>query len=129
MNILVLIGRFFYSAIFITSSLGHFTKQAIEFGTSHGVPMASFFVPFSGIIGIVGGLSILLGYKARLGAWLIVIFLIPVTLVMHKFWGVDDPVWVSMQQAMFMKNFSMLGAALLITYFGSGPLSLDKGKK
>lgn len=129
MNVIVLLGRFFYSAIFITSALAHFTKPAIEYGTSQGVPMASFLVPLSGVIAIVGGLSILLGYKARLGAWLIVIFLIPVTLMMHKFWGVDDPVWVSMQQAMFMKNLSMLGAAFLIAYFGSGPFSLDKGKK
>jgi putative oxidoreductase len=34
-----------------------------------------------------------------------------------------------MQQIMFMKNLSMLGAALLITHFGSGPCSLDERAK
>jgi putative oxidoreductase len=44
---------------------------------------------------------------------------------MHNFWAVTDPVAAHMQQIMFMKNVSMLGSALLIAYFGSGPLSLD----
>jgi putative oxidoreductase len=66
-----------------------------------------------------------LGYRARLGAWLIVLFLVPVTLAMHNFWAVKDPMMAQMQMIMFMKNVSMLGGALLITQFGAGPLSLD----
>ncbi len=124
----VLIGRIFYSAIFITSAIAHFSKQVIEYSSNQGVPLAPILVPLSGLIAIAGGLSVLLGYKARLGAWLIVIFLVPTTLIMHRFWGASDPMWLSLQQAMFMKNLSMLGAALLITYFGSGPYSLDKWK-
>jgi len=77
------------------------------------------------VVALAGGLSILLGYRAKLGAWLIALFLIPVTLMMHKFWAVTDPMMAQMQMAMFMKNLSMLGGALLITQFGSGPLSLD----
>ena len=72
-----------------------------------------------------GGLSIVLGYKAKLGAWLIILFLVPVTLMMHNFWTIKDPMMRRMQQLMFMKNLSMLGAALLIAYFGAGPLSID----
>ena len=74
---------------------------------------------------LVGGLSILLGYKAKWGAWILVAFLVPVTVMMHRFWGIIDPQMATMQGAMFMKNLSMLGAALLIAYFGAGPLSLD----
>jgi len=40
----------------------------------------------------------------------------------------SDPNMAQMQQIMFMKNLSMLGAALLIAHFGSGPLSLDNRK-
>ncbi len=87
--------------------------------------MAQFIVPASGIIAGIGALSILLGYHARIGAWLIVLFLIPVTLKMHNFWAVTDPMMKQMQTAHFFKNISMLGAALLITQFGSGPMSLD----
>jgi putative oxidoreductase len=91
--------------------------------------LASIAVPLSGMIALAGGLSILLGYRARWGAWLIVLFLVPVTIIMHNFWAVTDPNAAQMQQIMFMKNLSMLGAALMITHFGSGPLSLDDRKK
>jgi putative oxidoreductase len=78
----------------------------------------------SGIIALLGGLSIALGYRARLGAWLLVLFLVPVTLMLHRFWGLSDPQAAGLQLAMFMKNVSMLGAALIIARVGSGPLSL-----
>jgi putative oxidoreductase len=87
--------------------------------------LASIAVPLSGVVAIVGGLSILLGYRAKLGAWLIVLFLIPVTLMLHKFWLVTDPMMAQIQMILFMKNVSMLGGALLITQFGAGPFSLD----
>ena len=73
----------------------------------------------------VGGVSLLLGYRARFGALLIVLFLIPVTLVMHKFWGIPDPQMALMQKVNFMKNLSLIGAALVFMYNGSGPVSLD----
>lgn len=126
MKYVVLLGRILYSAIFILAAMGHFSQPAIQYAENYGVPMASLLVPLSGIIGLVGGLSILVGYKARYGAWLLVIFLVPITLTMHRFWGIEDPIQASLQRTMFMKNMSLLGAALLIAYFGSGPLSVDK---
>ncbi len=124
MHYVVLIGRLFYSLIFILSSLSHFSEGTIAYARSMGLPMAAILVPLSGIVALAGGLSILLGYRAKLGAWLIVIFLVPVTFIMHSFWGLIDLQAAFVQQIMFMKNLSMLGAALLITYFGSGPFSL-----
>jgi putative oxidoreductase len=112
----------------LLSAVNHFSGKTIAYAASHNVPMASVLVPLSGILAILGGLSIVLGYKARLGAWLIVLFLIPVTLMMHNFWTITDPMMRQMQMAMFLKNISMLGGALLITWFGSGPLSMDAKK-
>jgi len=109
----------------VMAGANHFNKQTIGYAATQGVPLASILVPFSGVLAIVGGLSILLGYRAKLGAWLIVLFLVPVSLMMHKFWTVQDPVMAQMQMVMFMKNVSMLGGALLISHFGAGPLSLD----
>jgi putative oxidoreductase len=125
MKYAVPLGRLFFALIFLMSTPGHFTSKTIGYAASHGVPMASILVPISGLIALAGGLSILLGYKARWGAWLIVLFLVPVTLSMHNFWTVTDPMAAQMQQIMFMKNLSILGGALLISYSGSGPLSLD----
>jgi putative oxidoreductase len=87
--------------------------------------LASLLVPFSGVLAFAGGLSILLGYRAKLGAWLIALFLVPVTLMMHNFWAVHDPMMAQIHMAMFMKNVSMLGGALLISQFGAGSFSLD----
>jgi putative oxidoreductase len=121
----ILLGRLFFVTIFLTSGVFHFTKQLIGYAASQGVPLASVAVPVSGLIAIAGALSILLGYHAKLGAWLIAIFLVPVTLTMHRFWVVSDPMMAQVQMMMFMKNISMLGGALLISQFGAGPFSLD----
>jgi putative oxidoreductase len=126
---LVLLGRLFFVLIFLMAGPNHFRSQTIAYAASQGVPLASIAVPLSGVIAIIGGLSILLGYRAKLGAWLIALFLIGVTPMLHNFWTVTDPMMRQMQMIMFMKNASMLGAALLISQFGSGPWSLDAGKK
>ncbi len=126
---IVFLARLLFVLIFIMSGPRHFLSQTIAYAASQGVPMASIAVPFSGVLAFVGGLSIVLGYRAKLGAWLIVLFLVGVTPMIHKFWVVTDPMMYQMQFVMFMKNVSMLGGALLITQFGSGPWSLDaRGK-
>jgi putative oxidoreductase len=125
MKYIVLIGRALFSLIFLISGFRHFSRQSVDYAASQHVPAASFLVPVSGILAIVGAISIMLGYKAKLGAWLIVLFLVPVTFMMHNFWAVTDPMMKQMQMAMFMKNLSMLGGALIIAWFGAGPLSLD----
>jgi putative oxidoreductase len=121
----VVLGRFFFALIFLMAGANHFNKQTIGFSASQGVPLASIAVPLSGVVAIAGGFSILLGYRAKLGAWLLVLFLVPVTLMMHKFWTVQDPMMAQIQMILFMKNVSMLGGALLISHFGAGPFSLD----
>lgn len=125
MKFVALIGRILFSIIFIFSGASHFSPDTISYAAQQGLPLVAILVPLSGIMAIVGGLCILVGYKARFGAWLIVIFLVPVTLLMHAFWKIVDPVEGMIEQIMFFKNLSILGGALLIAYFGSGPLSLE----
>jgi putative oxidoreductase len=124
-GVVVLLGRFFFALIFLMAGANHFSKQTIGYAVSAGVPLSSIAVPLSGVLSIAGGLSILLGYRAKLGGWLIVLFLVPVTLMMHKFWLVQDPMMAQIQMILFMKNVAMLGGALLISQFGAGPFSLD----
>jgi putative oxidoreductase len=124
-GIVVLLGRFLFVLIFLMAGPNHLSKQMIAYAASQGVPWASILVPLSGIIALAGALSILLGYRATVGAWLLVLFLVPVTLAMHKFWTVHDPMMAQIQMVMFMKNVALLGGALLISQFGAGPFSLD----
>jgi putative oxidoreductase len=129
MKYVVLLGRIFYTAIFITSGFNHFSPGMADYAASMGVPAASFWVPVSGALIVVGGLNILFGYRAKASAWLIVLFLAPVTLMMHNFWSLTDPQAAMQQQIHFMKNLAMLGGALLIAYFGAGPVSLDERRE
>jgi putative oxidoreductase len=82
-------------------------------------------VPLTGVISLIASQSILLGYRAKIGAWLIALFLLIVTPTMHKVWGLSDLMMARVQIILFMKNLSMFGGASLITQFGAGPLSLD----
>ena len=122
---LVPAGRALFALVFLFSAPGHFTEQTIGYAAAQGVPFAGLLVPFTGLLLVAGGLSVLLGWHARIGGLLLVLFLVPVTLAMHDFWNVADPMMRQMQQGMFLKNLSLLGASLLIAYFGAGPLSLD----
>ena len=125
MKYAVLAGRQLFSVIFMIASAEHFSPRTIEAAAAHGVPLPYLLVPLSGIIALLGGLSVLLGFQTRFGAWLLVIFLVPITVMMHNFWSVSDPMTLQIERAMFMKNITMLGGALVICYFGAGPLSLD----
>jgi len=120
MRYLILIGRILFALIFITAAPRHFTREGVQHAADLGVPLAAALVPISGIMALTGGLSVAMGYKARWGAWLLVGFLVPVTLMMHAYWKLYDPTAIHIQQAMFAKNLSMLGASLLLTQFGSG---------
>ncbi len=129
MKTILITGRIFFSLIFIMTFVTHFSQRGIDYAASKGVPAATLLVPVAGIIAILGALSIILGYKTKTGAWLIVIFLVPVTLSMHAFWNETEPMQQQMQMANFMKNISMLGGALILSYFGSGPFSIDNREK
>lgn len=125
MKLLALIGRISFALLFIISGIGHFKPETVAYAASSGVPFANLLVPASGILAIVAALSIATGYRARWGAAGIVAFLVPVTLAMHKFWAISDPMMASLQQVMFLKNVSLIGAALYFVYAGAGALSLD----
>lgn len=129
MKYTALTGRILFSLIFLAGGVGHFSAQSIGYAASQGVPMASILVPISGVLSIAGALSILLGYKAKVGAWLIILFLIPVTFMIHKFWTIQDPMMRQMDMVMFLKNIGLLGGAFFIAFFGAGPVSVDQKVK
>lgn len=119
------IGRFLYSFMFVFSGINHFSSGTVSYAANAGVPLADILVPISGVIAIVGGLSVMLGFHARFGALLLLLFLLPVTLIMHDFWSVTDPQMAQQQMTAFLKNLSMIGAAVLIMFYGAGPISID----
>ena len=119
------VSRQLFAVIFIIASAGHFNSSTIESAVQHGVPMAGLLVPLSGIIALAGGLSVLFGFHARLGGWLLVLFLVPVTVTMHNFWAMSDPVSFQVQLTLFIRNLLLLAGALWIACYGAGAFSLD----
>lgn len=123
---LVPLGRLLFALIFLWSAPGHFKPEMVAMAEAQGVPLANLAVPLSGVMAGLGGLSVALGLWTRIGAALLILFLIPVTLMMHKYWAIADPAAAQLQQIMFMKNLAILGGALLLAHHGGGPVSVDE---
>ncbi|HEY3495012.1 MAG TPA: DoxX family protein, partial [Polyangiaceae bacterium] len=83
---LPLAGRLLFTLLFFVSVPGHFDDSGVAYAASQGVPVPEILVPFSGVLLLVGGASIALGFHARIGALLLMAFLVPVTFFMHRFW-------------------------------------------
>lgn len=118
MDIVFLIGRVLLAAIFLLSAVGHFTQTQpmAQYAASKGVPAPAAGVIVSGLIGLVGALSIVLGIWPDLGALLLIAFLVPVSLFMHPFWKETDPQARQGEQINFMKNVGLIGGALILFY-------------
>lgn len=125
-----LIGRIFLSTIFIMSGVGKIFDWSGTAGymAAYGMPAIPLFLVAAIIFEIGGGLSVLLGFKAKLGALALLVFIIPVTLIFHNFLPIADPMAQKLQMIMFLKNLAIMGGLFLVYSFGSGPLSLDAKK-
>lgn len=117
MNIIFLVGRVLFGGYFFLMGLNHLTKSAslVGYAASKGVPAPKAAVFFSGLLILVGGLSVILGYMPTYGLAAIALFLVPVTFAMHQFWKVADPMMKMGERVNFMKNMALLGAALALT--------------
>ena len=121
------IGRCMVALIFLISGIGKVTgfQGTAGYMASKGLPMTEVLLVITIIIEIGGALMLILGWKARLGATALFLWMIPVTLLFHNFWAVPADQQM-IQQIMFLKNVAMTGAMLYIMAFGSGRYSLDK---
>ena len=127
-GILAVLGRIMLCTIFLMSAVGN---KIPNFGgvaqsmASEGVPAPQLMLAGAIVFLIAGGLSVVLGYKARIGAALLLVFLVLATYYFHDFWTISDPKAQQEQMIQFMKNLALMGAMLLIIANGTGPWSLD----
>jgi putative oxidoreductase len=117
----ILIGRILLVLIFLQSGIGKIMnfQGTVEYMAKFGMPYTNFFLVGAIFIELFGSVTVITGYYARLGAFLLVIFLIPTTLIFHT--NFSDP----NQQIHFMKNVSMFGGILVLLMVGAGRFSLD----
>ena len=113
----LILGRVLLSVIFILSGLGkipHFHDVA-SMMASKGIPLAAVALVITLLIEIGGGLMVLTGFKAQYAALVIALWLVPVTLVFHHFWGIPE---AQQQEQMihFLKNVAIMGGLLVLAY-------------
>ncbi|PIR88473.1 MAG: DoxX family protein [Candidatus Harrisonbacteria bacterium CG10_big_fil_rev_8_21_14_0_10_44_23] len=128
MEILFLIGRILFGGFFLWMGIGHFTKKVglIAYAQSRGVSSTSAAVLLSGVMVILGGVGIILGVFIDIALWLIIIFLVFVSFMIHKFWEINDPSQRMVEANAFMKNIALLGAALMMLIISS-PWAISLG--
>ena len=123
-----LLARIFLVSIFIlagVSKISNFSGTQ-AYMASRGMSATALLLPGAILIEMGGGLAVLLGYKTRLVALLLFLFLIPTTLIFHTaFGGSFPPEQMQIQQAMVLKNLAIMGGLLTLAVHGAGSLSLD----
>ena len=116
MDIAFLIGRIIVGVYYLFNASSHFMQLNMMAGyaESKGVPAPKLAVIGSGVLLLVGGLSILLGFLPLLGVIALVLFYLPVTFMMHAFWTVEDPQMKMAEMVNFTKNLALIGSALML---------------
>lgn len=127
-NVVTLLGRLFIAAIFLMSAVGNkipqFTAVA-GYMESRGVPFPRLMLVGAIAFLLAGSLSVILGYRTRIGASLLLVFLVLATYYFHGFWALEGAARQA-EMIQFMKNLSMAGAMLFLIGVGPGGWSLDR---
>jgi putative oxidoreductase len=120
-DVMALVGRVLLAAIFIILGFAKISGFAVmsDFAAANGVPMPDVAIMVAIVVELVGGLMIALGWKTKLAAFAVILFLIPVTYYFHT--NFADP----MQMTMFLKNLSIMGGLFFLKAYGPGKYSLD----
>ena len=118
MDVVILIGRVMFSVLFLGAALGHVIRvdAMANFAASRGVPQPQALTLLSGLLIGVGGLMVLLGIWADLGALFLFVFLMGTTLFVHRFWWETGEARMQMQ-VQFMKDLALAGASLMLFAF------------
>ena len=116
MDLIIVIGRILFGGFFLMSGINHFTKLEAMTGYAKykKLPAAKLGVLVSGLMLVIGGISIILGYYADLGALLLAIFLVLAAVIFHNFWKETDATAKQNEMLGFMKDLALAGAALIL---------------
>ena len=123
---LALVARILMASIFISAGFSKVLgfDGVTAYIASKGLPMPMIIAGLTVALEILGGLAIIVGYKARIAGLLLGLFSILAAFIFHNFWAFP-PEQVYLQNIMFMKNLSMAGGLFLLTVFGTGGYSID----
>lgn len=115
MDVIVLIARILFVAIFLASGIGHLkaTEAMAGYAEYKKVPAPKFSVIASGLLMVVGALSVLLGAWGDLGSLLLLVAILPIPFLMHRYWAEEGEARAT-EQVQFNKTVSLVGGALAL---------------
>lgn len=115
MDLVVLLARILFVVIFLGSGIGHLTKTAAMAGYAQykGVPLPKLSTIVSGLLMLVGALSVLLGVWGDLGSLLLFAATAPITVLMHRYWNEEGEARMN-EQVQFNKTLGLAGGALAL---------------
>jgi putative oxidoreductase len=124
-NVVMLVARIGLGLIFLVSAIGKLTgwNGTVAYAGAKGVPPV--LLACAVVLELLGAVSLLLGWKTRVGVVALLVFLVSATVVFHGFWayqGAD----VRLQSIQFLKNLSIGGGLLAIFASGPGGISVDE---
>ena len=122
-----LLGRLMIATIFLMSAVGNKIpnfESVATYMASEGVPQPQIMLAGAIVFLIAGSLSVIAGFKIRLGATLLLVFLVLATYFFHDFWKFEGQEQ-QMQMIQFMKNLSLMGTMVFLIANGAGAMSLD----
>jgi putative oxidoreductase len=128
-DIAFLIGRIIAGGFFIMNGFNHFKNLGMMTGYAKmkGTPAPAVAVGGSGVLLLLGGFSLLLGYQPIVGIGLLIVFLLGVSFNIHNFWSVPDPQMKMAEMVNFTKNMALMGLLLMLAAVPRPwPMSLER---
>jgi len=124
---LLLIGRVLIAALFLIAGIRKVIGYAGPVGylAKLGFPAGEVFAVIAIVIEIGAALMLIIGWRTRWAAWLLILFVAIATVAAHRFWEFPAAQYVN-QMNHFLKNIAIIGGLLFIASFGPGRLSVDK---
>ena len=122
----VVIARILLALMFVLAGIGKLSglEGTAGYIASKGLPAPMLLAVAAGVVELVAGVLLIIGWQARWAALALAAFTVVATVIFHNYWAMPAAQQMT-QQLMFMKNLAVTGGLLLVFAFGAGALSLD----
>jgi putative oxidoreductase len=125
-SLITLSGRVLLSVMFLISGVFKVAaySQIVGYATAAHLPAPGVAIASAAVVELACGLAVLAGFKTRIVAWVLFLYLIPVTFVFHNFWAAQGAEQQT-QMVNFLKNAAIMGGLLVLAVNGAGAYSAD----
>lgn len=126
-NICLLVGRLLMGLYFILPALQKVMNYQVmtNYMLEHNVPATALLLPITIIIQITAGLAMIIGYKGKIAAFVLVGLTLMISIYMHAFWAMPEGLERNHETQNFIKNMGIMAGLLMVSSLGTGRFSLD----